>query len=167
MILSIVLLALVTLQRIAELLISRRNTRRLLARGGYEIGAGHYPFVVALHALWLLGLWILGWDRPVSTFWLWVFVAVQVLRAWVLITLRERWTTRIILLPGEPLVRRGPYRFMAHPNYAVVVGEILVLPLAYGLLWFGLIFSALNAAILYVRVRIESRGLAAVSWDEM
>jgi methyltransferase len=166
-ILSIVLLSLVTLQRIAEVLIAGRNTRRLLARGGYEVGAGHYPFLVALHALWLLGLWVFGWDRHVSTFWLWVFAALQVLRAWVLATLRDRWTTRIILVPGEPLVRRGPYRIMAHPNYAVVVGEILVLPLAFGLLWFGLIVSALNAAVLYVRVRIESRGLAAISWDEM
>lgn len=167
MIISIVVLALVTLQRLAELLIARRNTRRLLARGAYEIGAGHYPWMVALHVLWLAGLWVLAWDRPVSTPWLWVFAGLQVARAWVLVSLRERWTTRIILLPGEPLVRRGPYRFMAHPNYAVVVGEILVLPLAFGLLWYGLAFSLANAVILAVRVRIESRGLAAVSWDEV
>ena len=152
-------LALVTAERLAELVWARRNTRRLLARGGREAAAGHYPLIVALHALWLAGLWILGWNRPVSIPWLVVFAALQAGRAWVLVTLGERWTTRIIVLPGETLVRRGPYRLMPHPNYAVVAGEILVLPMAFGLVAYGLVFTLLNAAVLALRIRAESRAL--------
>jgi methyltransferase len=157
--LAVVVLALVTLERGAELVWARRNTRRLLARGGREAGAGHYPLIVALHAAWLAGLWLLGRDRPVSIPWLAVFAALQAGRIWVLATLGGRWTTRIVVLPGETLVRRGPYRFIPHPNYAVVVGEILVLPLALGLLAYALVFSLLNAAVLVVRIRAESRAL--------
>ncbi len=157
--LAVLVLALVTLERGAELVWARRNTRRLLARGARETGAGHYPLIVALHAVWLAGLWLWGRDRPVSVAWLVVFAALQAGRLWVLATLGERWTTRIIVLPGEPLVRRGPYRLMPHPNYAVVAGEILVLPLALGLPIYGLVFSALNAAVLFVRIRAESRAL--------
>ena len=157
--LAVLVLGLVTLERLAELVWARRNTRRLLARGARESGAGHYPLIVALHAAWLAGLWLWGWDRAVSAPWLVVFAVLQAGRLWVLATLGERWTTRIIVLPGEPLVRRGPYRLMPHPNYAVVVGEILVLPLALGLPVYGLIFSVLNAAVLFVRIRAESRAL--------
>ncbi len=121
MTLSVAVLALVTLQRLAELLLARRNAGRLLARGGVEIGAGHYPFIVSLHAAWLIGLWIMAWDRPVAPFWMGLFVLLQLLRIWVIATLGNRWTTRIIVVPGAPLVRRGPYRFLSHPNYAVVV----------------------------------------------
>ena len=157
--LAVLVLALVTLERGAELVWARRNTRRLLARGARETGAGHYPLIVALHAAWLAGLWLWGRDRALSMPWLVVFAVLQAGRLWVLATLGERWTTRIIVLPGEPLVRRGPYRLMPHPNYAVVVGEILVLPLALGLPAYGVIFSALNAAVLFVRIRAESRAL--------
>ena len=157
--LAVLVLALVTLERGAELVWARRNTRRLKARGARETGAGHYPLIVALHAAWLAGLWLWGRDRPVSVPWLVVFAALQAGRLWVLATLGERWTTRIIVLPGEPLVRRGPYRLMPHPNYAVVAGEILVLPLALGLPVYGLVFSALNAAVMFVRIRAESRAL--------
>lgn len=167
MIVSILLLAVVTAQRLAELLISGRNTRRLLLRGAYEVGARHYPLIIGVPAVWLAGLWALGWDRSISTVWLWVFAALQVLRAWVLVTLAERWTTRIILVPGQPLIRRGPYRFMAHPNYAIIEAEILVLPLVFGLLWYGLAFSVVMAVVLAIRVRVESRGLAAIAWDEL
>ncbi len=160
MILSLAVLALVTAQRLGELALARRNTGRLLARGAREAAPRHYPLLVSLHALWLAGLWLLAWNRPIALPWLALFVALQALRLWVLVSLGDRWTTRIIVLPGEPLVRRGPYRFISHPNYAVVVGEILVLPLAFGLLAYGLLFSALNAAVLFVRVRAESKALA-------
>ena len=153
------LLALVTLERLAELVWARRNTRRLLARGAREAAAGHYPLIVILHAAWLAGLWLLGWNRPVSIPWLIVFAVLQAGRAWVLITLGERWTTRVIVLPGETLVRRGPYRLIPHPNYAVVAGEIVVLPLALGLLVFGLVFGVLNAAVLCLRIRAEEKAL--------
>ena len=133
MTLSIVILALVTLQRLGELVLAQRNTRRLLAQGAIEVGANHYPLIVGLHGAWLAGLWVLAWDRPVSLPWLAVFAVLQLLRVWVIATLGRRWTTRIIVLPGAPLVRRGPYRFLSHPNYVVVAAEIAVLPLAFGL----------------------------------
>ncbi len=159
MILSVVVLSLVTVQRLGELLLARRNTRRLLARGAVEVGAGHYPFIVALHAAWLIGLWLLAWGRPLNLWLLAVFVGLQAARIWVIATLGERWTTRILILPGEPLIRRGPYRFMSHPNYVVVAAELLLLPLAFGLTGFGLIFTALNVAMLWVRIRSENQGL--------
>lgn len=162
MILSVALLALVTAQRLGELVLARRNTRRLLARGAVETGAGHYPFIVALHAAWLAGLWLLAWDRPVSLWLLAVFVGLQALRIWVIATLGERWTTRIITLPGQPLIRRGPYRFVSHPNYVVVAAEMFVLPAAFGLIGFALVFSALNAAMMAVRISSETRALRAV-----
>lgn len=161
MILSILVLALVTLQRLGELVLARRNTRALLARGAYEVGASHYPLIVLLHAAWLAGLWLLAWDRPVVALWLAVFLGLQALRIWVISTLGARWTTRIIILPGAPLVRDGPYRFLSHPNYVVVAGEMAVLPLAFGQLIYGLIFFLLNAAVLILRLSVEAKALAA------
>lgn len=160
MILSIAILGLVTAQRLAELVVARRNTRRLLARGAVERGAAHYPVMVGLHAAWLCGLWILAWDRPANLAWLAVYLGLEVLRIWVLATLGPRWTTRIIVTPGETLVRKGPYRFVPHPNYAVVAGEIAVLPLAFGMPAYAAAFSVLNASVLWLRIRAESAALA-------
>ena len=160
MTLAVIVLALVTLERGAELVWAQRNTRRLLARGAREEGARHYPLIVALHAAWLAGLWLLAWNRAVSIPWLAVFVVLQAGRLWVLATLGERWTTRIIVLPAESLVRRGPYRWLRHPNYVVVAGEIVALPLAFGLYPYALAFSVLNAAVLYLRIRAEEQALA-------
>jgi methyltransferase len=159
MTLAALLLGFVTLQRLGELALARRNTARLRALGAIEAGAAHYPLIVALHAAWLAGLWLLAWDVQPSLFWLAAFIVLQVLRIWVLATLGRRWTTRILVLPGAPLVRHGPYRFFAHPNYAVVVGEIAVLPLAFGLYWYALVFSLLNAAVMAVRIRAETAAL--------
>ena len=161
MILSIAILGLVTAQRLGELVIARRNTRRLLAKGGVEHAAGHYPLIVGLHAAWLLGLWLLAWDRPVSFLWLAVYVVLEGLRAWVLFSLGARWTTRIVTVPGETLVRRGPYRFVSHPNYLVVAGEIAVLPLVFGLPAYAAVLSVLNAAVLWIRIRAENAVLRA------
>lgn len=155
------LLALVTAERLGELWLARRNTARLLAEGAHEVGAGHYPLIVALHAAWLAGLWVYGRNAVPEGGWLAVFVVLQVLRIWVLASLGRRWTTRIIVLPGAPLVRRGPYRLMAHPNYVVVVGEIAVLPLCLGLPWYALAFSLANAAVLAIRIRAENIPLRA------
>ena len=160
MTLAVIVLALVTLERGAELVWAQRNTRRLLARGAQEEGAAHYPLIVALHAAWLAGLWLMAWNRAVSIPWLAVFVLLQLGRLWVLATLGERWTTRIIVLPGEALVRRGPYRMLRHPNYVVVAGEILVLPMAFGLVAYAIAFSLLNGAVLYLRIRAEEQALA-------
>lgn len=159
MILSIAVLSLVTAQRLGELVLARRNTRSLLARGAMEAGASHYPFIVTLHAAWLIGLWLLAWNRPLNLWLLAVFVALQTARIWVIASLAGRWTTRIIILPGEPLVRRGPYRFVSHPNYLIVAAEMLVLPLAFRLAWYALIFSLLNLAMMAVRIRAENRAL--------
>jgi methyltransferase len=154
------LLAFVTIERLCELLLARRNTNALLAKGAYEAAPGHYMFIVTLHAVWLAGLWVLAWDKPIEPGWLAVFILLQGLRFWVLATLGKRWTTRIIVLPGSPLVRTGPYRFLSHPNYVVVIGEIAVLPLCFGLVWYALAFSALNALVLAVRIREENSALS-------
>ena len=159
MILNIAILALVTLQRAGELWLSNRNTRRLLAGGAREHAPGHYPLIVAVHVLWLAALWWLAPSRPVEAFWLALFVLLEVMRLWVLVTLGPRWTTRIIVLPEAPLVRGGPYRFVNHPNYWVVIGEIAVLPLVFGLWQVALAFTLLNAAVLTVRIRQENRAL--------
>lgn len=156
---SIALLAFVTLQRLAELVLARRNTAALLARGAREVAPEHYPTMVALHAGWIIGLWLLAPGRPVALFWFFVFMGLQALRLWVLATLKDRWTTRIIVLPGAPLVRSGPIASLRHPNYAIVVGEIAVLPFAFGLPLYAIVFSLLNALILYVRVKAENAAL--------
>jgi methyltransferase len=163
--LSVLVLALVTLQRLAELALARRNTARLRAQGAVETGAGHYPLIVALHAAWLAGLWLLAWDAPPNIPLLVLFGALQILRLWVLASLGERWTTRILLLPDEPLVRTGPYRYVRHPNYAVVIAEIAVLPLAFGLVCYALVFSAFNAAILAIRIKAENDAIARYAGD--
>jgi methyltransferase len=159
-ILSVVLLALVTAQRLGELVLARHNTIRLKAQGAYEVAPGHYPLIVILHAAWLGGLWWLAWNQPLNLLLAAVFVGIEGLRVWTLMSIGARWTTRIIILPGAPLVRRGPYRFIPHPNYTVVAAEILVLPLVFGLWSYALLFTVLNAAILFVRIRAENAALA-------
>jgi methyltransferase len=156
---SITLLTFVTAQRLSELVIARRNTMALFARGAREIAPDHYPYMVALHTGWLAGLWMLAAGQPVQLFWFGLFMLLQVLRLWVLTTLGERWTTRIIILPGAPLVEGGPYRFFKHPNYMIVTGEIAALPLAFGMPLYALVFSLLNAAVLTVRIRAENAAL--------
>ena len=158
--LAVVILALVTLERLGELLFARANTRRLVESGGVEHGASHYPLIVALHAAWLAALWLLAPGRAIDGFWLGMFALITCARIWTLATLGRRWTTRIVTVPGEDLVGRGPYRFLNHPNYWVVMGEIAVLPLVFDLPWVALIFSILNAAVLVVRVREENRALS-------
>ena len=154
-----VIMTLVTLQRLAELVIASSNTRHLRAQGAVEFGRNHYPVMVTLHASWLAALWFSVGGRPVNFVLLEIFVLLQALRIWVLATLGRRWTTRIIVLPGAPLVTGGPFRFLRHPNYCVVVGEIAVLPLVFGLTWIAVLFTLLNAAMLWVRIGAESRVL--------
>lgn len=157
------ILALVTLQRLGELVLAERNTRRLLAKGAFEVGRGHYPFLVAVHAGWLIVLWLLGPGPPIHLVPLVLYVILQAARVWILATLGRRWTTRIIILSGAPLVRTGAYRWVDHPNYLVVICEIALLPLVFGLPVVALVFSALNALVLWVRVREENKALAALS----
>jgi methyltransferase len=156
---STIIVGLVAAERLAELILARANTRTLLARGAVERGAAHYPLLVALHAAWLASVWLLGWRVP-NWYWLAVYVLLQIARVWVLASLGRYWTTRVITLPGAELVRRGPYRFLRHPNYAVVIAEIAILPLVFGEYDVAIVFSVLNAAVLAWRIRIENRALA-------
>jgi methyltransferase len=155
-----IILALVTLQRIGELVLARRNTEKLMARGAIEVGRRHYPLIVALHTAWLAALWLFGREQAVNLAALAIFVMLQGLRFWILATLGSRWTTRILVLPGEPLIASGPYRYFSHPNYAVVVGEIAVLPLALHLPLIALTFTILNAVVLAIRLRVETQALS-------
>lgn len=154
------ILGLVALQRIGEVIYSARNTRALLARGGREYGANQYPFLVLLHSAWLTSMAVFIAPSTTPNWWLLAFYgALQLLRVWTLATLGPYWTTRIITLPGAPLVRRGPYRIFRHPNYVVVCAEIATLPLAFGAVEIAIIFSILNASLLSWRIRVEERAL--------
>lgn len=156
-----IILGFVLLQRLGELWLARRNTERLLEQGAVEIGAAHYPYIVLLHAAWLMALVLLTpAHAPVDYAWLGVFLALQVGRAWILASLGRFWTTRILTMPGAPLVRRGPYRFLRHPNYVVVAGEIAALPLVFGHWEVAIVFSVLNYLLLRERVRVENEALA-------
>jgi methyltransferase len=157
--LPVAILGFVTLERLLELVIARRNTARLIAQGAREHGSAHYPAIVAVHAAWLVTLWLFAVGREVDPFWLAMFALLLIARFWVIATLGPRWTTRIIVLPDVSLVRTGPYKFLNHPNYWVVIGEIAVLPLVFGLVYIALIFTVLNAIVLWVRIRAETQAL--------
>lgn len=147
---------LVLAQRLVELWIARRNTARLCAEGGYEVGAEHYPLIVFGHVAWFVGmlLFIPGDADPTWPL-LGLYGLLQLFRIWVMVSLGRYWTTRIIVVPNAPLVRRGPYRFMKHPNYLLILAELFVLPAAFGAWWLGLALAVLNAAILTIRIRTE------------
>ena len=150
-------------QRLVELGIARRNHRALVARGAIEFGRRHYPALVALHAGWLLAL--LGTidpQTPVSIPLLAVFILLECGRVWVVVTLGSRWTTRVMVVPGAKRIRAGPYRYVNHPNYLIVCGEIAVVPLMFGAWTLALIASALNLLALRTRIRVENKALAEV-----
>jgi len=159
---ALVVLGYVTLARLVEMRFARVNMARLMAAGAVEAAPGHYPVIIVMHVAWLGALWWLAPGRAVHWGWLALFGALQPLRVWVMATLGPRWTARIVVVPGETLVRRGPYRFMRHPNYAIVVGEIASLPLAFGLGWLALGFSIANAVMLTIRIRAEDAALAGL-----
>jgi methyltransferase len=157
----VTVVGLVGLQRLAELLYAVRNTRLLERRGAVEHGRNHYPLFVALHVSWLVAILV---AVPAGTAIDWLplsfFILLQAARLWIVATLGAFWTTRIITLPGTPLVRRGPYRVLRHPNYLVVIGEIALLPLAFGAWRIAGAFSLLNLALLAWRRRVEDAALA-------
>jgi methyltransferase len=160
--------ALVGVQRLIELVLARRNERRARARGAVERGRSHYLFIVALHSLWLLATLIEGLLRGPELPALWpiplaLFLLVQPLRYWALVSLGERWNTKILVVPGARPIRRGPYKYLSHPNYVVVVVEILTFPLIFGAWVTALVFTVLNAAMLWVRVREENRALTELA----
>ena len=152
---------LVAAQRLGELVYARRNEARLRDRGAVESGAGHYPLFILLHGAWLLAVFLLiPADRVPSWPLIALFLLLQAARVWVVATLGPYWTTRVLSLPGAPLVRRGPYRWVRHPNYLIVAAEIAVLPLAFGAWWIAIAFSLANALLLYHRIGVEERALA-------
>ena len=154
-------LGLVALQRLIELAHARSNTAQLRRLGAVEADAGGYPLYVLLHAGWLTSLLVFV---PAATSPVWaligVFALLQLGRIWVIVSLGPYWTTRIVTLPGAPLVRTGPFRYLRHPNYLLVAAEIALLPLAFGAFAIAAIFSALNLMLIARRIRIEERVLA-------
>jgi methyltransferase len=163
-----VLVAAVAAERIAELVVSARHLAWARARGGVESGAGHYPAMAAVHTLLLVScvVEVQALDRPFVPWLGWpmllVVIGTQALRWWCVRTLGPQWNTRVVVVPGLPLVRRGPYRLLRHPNYVAVVVEVAALPLVHTAWLTALVFSALNAAVLSVRIPAEQRALASV-----
>ncbi len=155
------IVGLIACQRLAELAYARRNERRLIARGGHEVGREHYPLFILLHGGWLLAMLatvspgrVPNWDL------IGVMAALQLLRLWVVASLGPYWTTRIITLPDAPLIRRGPFRILRHPNYAIVIAEIAILPIAFGAYGVAIGFSILNLLLLRLRIGVEEQALA-------
>jgi methyltransferase len=158
---SLLVLALVIVERLGELWLARRNTARLLAAGAVEVGAAHYPLFVLLHVAWITSMALaIPTEAPVETAPLVLFGLLLAARVWVMASLGRFWTTRIITRAALPLVRRGPYRFLRHPNYLVAAGEIAVVPLVFGAWDIAVAFSAANGALLAHRIRVEDETLA-------
>lgn len=163
------LIAAVACERLAELVIARRNLAWSLERGGVEVGAGHYPVMVVLHTAFLVGCLaeVMLLDRPFLPALGWsmlaIVVAAQVLRWWCITTLGPRWNTRVVVIPGAPRVNGGPYRLFSHPNYVAVVAEGIALPLVHTAWITALVFTVLNAALLTRRITTENAALARLA----
>jgi methyltransferase len=167
-IILVLAVALVATQRLLELTLARRNERKVRAKGAVERGRGHYPFIVTVHSLWLVSTFVEGFLRgpEIPPYWpvpLALFLFVQPLRYWAIFSLGESWNTKILLVAGVKVIRRGPYKYLNHPNYVVVVVEILAFPLIFGAWITALVFSPLNVALLYIRIREENRAFAELS----
>ena len=163
------LVAVVGLERIAELVVSKRNLAWSRARGGVEFGSGHYPAMVSLHTGLLLGclaevFWL---DRPFLPMLGWpmlaVVIAAQALRWWCIATLGQQWNTRVVVVPGAPRVTGGPYRLMSHPNYIAVIVEGIALPLVHSAWITACVFTVLNAVLLTTRINTENAALARLA----
>lgn len=163
------LIAVVACERLAELVIARRNLAWSLERGGVEVGAGHYPVMVVLHTAFLVGCLaeVILLDRPFLPALGWsmlaIVVAAQVLRWWCITTLGPRWNTRVVVIPGAPRINGGPYRLFSHPNYVAVVAEGIALPLVHTAWITALVFTVLNAALLTRRITTENAALARLA----
>jgi methyltransferase len=160
-----VFLVLLVLQRVGELALSRRHEVKLRALGAREHGRGHFPLLVAVHVLLPLGLLaeVLGLHArpgPAWPLWLALMIAAQALRVATMRALGERWHVRIWVVPGMPLVRSGPYRWLRHPNYLAVVVELVAIPMLFGAWRTAIAVSALNAFAIAIRIRAEERALA-------
>lgn len=163
----VLLIVAVALERLAELIVSKRNQAWSRAHGGVEVGAGHYPFMVTLHTALLIGCLIEGWYRDFKPALGWpmlvVVLASQTLRWWCITTLGRQWNVRVIVVPGLTRVTGGPYRLFSHPNYVAVIAEGIALPLVRTDWITALVFTVLNAGLLTVRIRTENHALAALT----
>ena len=163
------LIAAVAVERVAELVVSQRNLAASRARGGVEFGGGHYPAMVVLHTALLVGclVEVAALDRPFLPWLGWpmlaVVVAAQVLRWWCITTLGQQWNTRVVVIPGASRVTGGPYRFFSHPNYVAVVAEGIALPLVHTAWITAVVFTVLNAVLLWTRIGVENAALAELS----
>ncbi|MFD1206915.1 isoprenylcysteine carboxyl methyltransferase family protein [Sporosarcina contaminans] len=164
----IYILMLVILQRIIELFVARRNERWMKSKGAIEAGEGHYPFMVAMHIAFFVSLIaeVVFFNRSVSAIWIvWLslFVIAQVFRVWCLLSLGKYWNTKIIVLPNAEVVRKGPYKWLRHPNYIIVATELIVLPLLFNAYFTALLFTCLNIWMMTVRIPAEEKALAEVT----
>jgi len=162
-------LLLLAAERLFEVALSRRNAARAFARGGRESGRAHFPPMVALHAAFLLSCAIESAVRPFLGTLGWIALGAalcaQVLRYWAVVSLGDRWNVRVIVVPGDEPVQRGPYRFVRHPNYTAVVLEMLAVPLVHGCWMTAVVFSVLHAVLLRIRIRDEEAALGA-AWEK-
>jgi methyltransferase len=156
---NIVILSLITLQRIAEFHIARRNTARLLGRGGFEMGTGHFPFIVMLQIVWLAGLWYFAFRAEIQWPWIYGYAVLEAARGWIIAALGDRWTTKIIVMPEDDGAAGGMSSYFRHPNYFIVTAECFILPMAFGLWWYAGIFAVSAAGLYYLRIRAENEAL--------
>jgi len=157
----IIFTAFLIAQRLTELYISRRNEKWLLSQGAVEYGRGHYPYIVALHTLFIVSLaseyYFSGEPHPISYRFLALFILLLAFKSWILTSLGKYWNTRIYRVPGSIAVKKGPYKLLRHPNYIDVVCEIAIIPLVFHLYYTSVIFSVLNAIMLTVRLKVENK----------
>jgi methyltransferase len=147
--------------RIGELIISRRNEKWLLENGAVEYGHGHYPFIVALHTLFIVSMLIEYYLKPVNLNWVYLlaFIALILSKIWIITSLGVFWNTKIYRIAGYSLIKKGPYKYVKHPNYIIVVLEIFVIPMTFGLYYTAIIFTLLNFIMLSIRIKVENKAL--------
>ncbi|HRX34963.1 MAG TPA: isoprenylcysteine carboxylmethyltransferase family protein [Aestuariivirga sp.] len=159
---NIILLGLATLQRLAEFVIAKRNTKKLLAKGGFAVGPPAHIAMIVLHVIWLAGLWYLAWNLTFDWNWIFAYIALEAARGWIVAALGSQWTTRIIVVPGEKFEDEKPFNTFREPNYIIIAAELFILPMAYGLWWYGAAFAAVYVALVYWRWTGENKGLASL-----
>lgn len=158
----ILFISFVILLRIGELILAKRNEKWLLQNGAIEYGQKHYPFIVALHILFIISLIVeYSVKRPVSysPFLLIVYLLLLIFKVWIILSLGKFWNTKIYHIPNSPLIKEGAYRYFKHPNYMIVTAEIAVIPLAFHLYYAAIAFTILNAIMLTVRIKEENKAL--------
>lgn len=168
MFIFITIIAIVILQRLIEVIIAKRNEQILIRLGAYEVGASHYPYMIALHVSFFISIIaeFVFFNKSISPLFPYLFACfllVQVLRFWCLRSLGIFWNTKIIVLPGSQVVKKGPYHYFRHPNYLVVCCEIFLLPVMFRAYVTAIIFTILNTIILSIRIPLEEKALLEAS----